>query len=464
MGAAGRESPDTVEHLPVAVIGAGQAGLAMSWHLTADGVDHAVLERDTALHTWSDARWDSFCLVTPNWQCRLPGHAYDGPDPNGFMVKSEIVAWLDGYRASFDPPVREHTAVNSLRPLGDGPGAADPAGGFAVRTTAGELVADQVVVATGGYHTPAIPRLAERLPADLHQVHSARYRRPADLPAGPVLVVGTGQSGAQIAEDLHLAGRQVHLAVGYAPRFARRYRGRDVIAWMHDTGHYARPVTDRPVEERSADRTNHYVTGRDGGRDIDLRAFARQGMVLHGRLTGVDAGRFAFADDLAANLDAADEVYNGINELIDAHIAANGLDVAVGPSRYTPVWQPPSATGPALAVTDVAAVVWATGFTRDYRWLHAGIFDGAGHPQHRRGVTAVPGLYLLGLPWLHTWGSGRFAGIARDAAYLAEQVRDRRARQVRAHQVRAGTLAGPTADGARMVGQTWGGPWSPIGR
>ncbi len=429
----------TPEHLPVVVIGGGQAGLAMSWHLVATGVEHAVLERDVALHTWSDARWDSFCLVTPNWQCRLPGYDYTGPDPDGFMVKSEIITWLDGYRAACGPPLREHTAVTSLRPLGDGPGAEDPAGGFTIATTAGEIVADQVVIATGGYHIPAIPRLAERLPAGLHQVHSAGYRRPADLPAGPVLVVGTGQSGAQIAEDLHLAGRRVHLAVGNAPRFARRYRGRDVIAWMQDTGHYARPVTEKPIEERTQDRTNHYVTGRDGGRDIDLRAFARDGMVLHGRLLGVEDGRLRFAADLRTNLDAADEVYNGINGLIDDHIVAKGLDVPIGPSRYAPVWRPERDTGPDLGVAEITAVLWATGFTRDYRWLHAGVFDGAGHPQHRRGVTAVPGLYFLGLPWQHTWGSGRFAGLAPDAAHLADRINER----IAGCRTTATAIAGP---------------------
>ncbi|MCK9875819.1 MSMEG_0569 family flavin-dependent oxidoreductase [Frankia sp. Ag45/Mut15] len=428
------------EHLPVAIIGGGQAGLALSWHLVAAGVEHAVLERDTAMHTWRDARWDSFCLVTPNWQCQLPGYTYTGPDPDGFMVRAQILDWLDGYRASFAPPLREHTAVTSLRPRGDGPGAEDPAGGFVLRTTTAatssggdehEIVVDQAVVATGGYHVPAIPRLAERLPAGLVGVHSSAYTNPDALPAGPVLVVGTGQSGAQIAEDLHLAGREVHLAVGNAPRFARTYRGRDVIAWMHDTGHYARPVTDRPLAERTQDRTNHYVTGRDGGRDIDLRAFARDGMILHGRLLDLVDGQFHFAGDLGANLDTADEVYNGINGLIDTHIATHGPAVEIGPSRYVPVWHPPSSTGPDLAVDDIAAVVWATGFTRDHRWLHAGVFDGAGHPQHLRGVTAVPGLYFLGLPWLHTWGSGRFAGLAPDAAYLAEHITERIADQHR---------------------------------
>jgi putative flavoprotein involved in K+ transport len=291
-----------------------------------------------------------------------------------------------------------------------------------VRTTGETYVAEQVVVATGGYHTPQIPRIGERLPAGVEQVHSSRYRNPESLPDGPVLVVGTGQSGAQIAEDLMLAGRQVHLAVGKAPRFARRYRGRDVIAWLEDTGHYDKPVTDKPVEERTQDRTNHYVTGRDGGRDIDLRAFAAQGMTLHGRLLDVADGALSFDADLERNLDGADEVYNGINTLIDEFITARGIETDEGPSRYHPVWRPYGYRGSRLAAGELAAVVWATGFTRDYRWLHAPVFDGAGHPQHVRGVTPVPGVHFVGLPWQHTWGSGRFAGLDRDARHVAEQL------------------------------------------
>jgi putative flavoprotein involved in K+ transport len=435
--AAGAEG--TVKRTSVVVVGAGQAGLAISWHLVQAGIDHVVLERDTITHTWRDARWDTFCLVTPNWQCQLPGYSYTGPDPDGFMVRSEILDWLDGYVASFDPPVREHTAVVSVRPLDDG--------GFSVRTSAGEIVTDQVVVATGGYHTPAVPRIGERLGEHVVQVHSSRYSNPEQLPQGPVLVVGTGQSGAQIAEDLHLAGREVHLAVGHAPRFARRYRGRDVIAWMHDTGHYAKPVTDKPVEERTQDKTNHYVTGRDGGRDIDLRAFAADGMTLHGRLVEIDSTSLRFADDLAANLDAADAVYNGINQLIDTHIDAHGLTTQEGPSRYTPTWEPTGYAGSTLGAADLAAVIWATGFTRDYRWLHAGVFDGAGYPQHERGVTAVEGLYFLGLPWLHTWGSGRFAGIALDAEHVAEHVVERYWQDVPARLSAVARSAPTTATG-----------------
>ncbi|GAB2481665.1 MSMEG_0569 family flavin-dependent oxidoreductase [Jatrophihabitans fulvus] len=406
----------------VAIVGGGQAGLSVSRLLVDRGVDHVVFERDTRMHTWSDQRWDSFCLVTPNWQCRLPGWHYGGPDPDGFMVGREVVAWLEGFAASFDPPLRERTEVTSVRADENGPG-------FTVTTSDGTWQAGQVVVATGGYHRPRLPRVAERLPDHVVQVHSSAYRRADVLPPGPVLVVGTGQSGAQIAEDLMLAGREVHLAVGRAPRFARRYRGRDVIAWMHDTGHYDRPVTDKPVEERTQDRTNHYVTGRDGGRDIDLRDFARRGMRLHGRLRAVDDGRLRFAADLGANLDAADAVYNGINALIDAHIERHGITTADPPSRYEPVWHPPD--GPSELPADaVAAVVWATGFTRDDSWLHVPVFDGAGHPVHVRGVTSVPGVTFVGLPWLHTWGSGRFAGLERDAEFIANHIADRAARPV----------------------------------
>jgi putative flavoprotein involved in K+ transport len=406
----------------VLVIGGGQAALSVSWYLTQHGIEHLVLERDQIFGQWKHARWDTFCLVTPNWQCVLPGYPYTGGDPDGFMVKNELLDWLAGYLATFNPPVYEHTAVTSVRPREDGDG-------FDVDTSSGRIHAEQVVVATGGYHKSAIPRIGERIPPQITQLHSAQYKNPVGLPDGAVLVVGTGQSGAQIAEDLHLAGRTVHLAVGDAPRVARRHRGRDVVAWLQDMGHYDKPVTDQPPEERHRDRTNHYVTGRDGGRDIDLRAFAKDGMLLHGRLVDVTDDHFSFADGLAANLDAADAVYNGINSAIDDFIAAHRINAPPG-TIYTPTWHPEP--GPSTVdLADVSTVIWATGFSSDYQWLHASVFDGSGYPQHRRGVTDVAGLYFLGLPWLHTWGSGRFAAIARDAEHLAEVILDRQARTER---------------------------------
>ncbi|WP_019930373.1 MSMEG_0569 family flavin-dependent oxidoreductase [Nocardia sp. BMG111209] len=401
------------EHRQVVVIGAGQAGLAMSRHLADRGIDHVVLERDTIAHEWRDGRWDNFTLVTPNWQCVLPGYRYEGPDPDGFMPRDEIYRWVRGYADTFDPPVREHVAVTAVTPA---------ASGFDVETSSGPVHCDQVVVAVGGYHVPTVPRFAERLPATVTQLHSAQYRSADALPPGAVLVVGTGQSGAQIAEDLHLAGRQVHLAAGDAPRVARFYRGRDCVAWLQDMGHYDIPVEDQPGGLARRENTNHYVTGRDGGRDIDLRRFALEGMALYGRMIDFHSEQAHFAPTLQRSLDAADAVAEGIKDSIDAYIARSGIDAPTEP-RYVPVWRPEQEI-PAidLGAHDITTVLWSVGFRTDYRWLRAGVFDGAGHPCHRRGVTAVPGLYFLGLPWLHTWGSGRFAAIARDAGHLADRI------------------------------------------
>ena len=404
-------------HVPVAVVGGGQAGLSMSWWLSRHGIEHVVLERDRLGHAWREARWDTFCLVTPNWQCQLPGFPYPGGDADGFMVRAEIVGYLEAYAASFGPPLREGVAVSALSRRPDGP--------FALSTSDGPLTADQVVIATGGYHEPARPRLADRVPAGPVQLDSADYRNPSQLPAGEVLVVGSGQSGAQIAEDLHLAGRTVHLAVGSTPRVARFYRGRDVVAWLDEMGYYDLPVDRHPLGGGVRKNTNHYVTGRDGGRDIDLRAFARDGMRLHGRLLDVTDGRLAFGADLPANLDRADEVSESIKDSIDKHIGATGIPAPVE-DRYRPVWTPPP--GPStLDAAGLAAVVWCVGFRADYSWVELPVFDGRGYPAHHRGVTSEPGLYVLGLPWLHTWGSGRFAGVGRDAEHLAGLVRRRAA-------------------------------------
>ncbi|WP_267595675.1 MSMEG_0569 family flavin-dependent oxidoreductase [Carbonactinospora thermoautotrophica] len=400
------------EHRPVVVIGGGQAGLSMSYCLRQRGIDHLVLERDRVGYEWRERRWDSFCLVTPNWQCRLPGFPYQGDDPDGFMGRDEVVRYIEDYAASFNPPLVEHVTVTRLR----------RGRVFEISTTRGELTTDQVVVATGPYHGPAIPRMAERLPEDVVQIHSSEYRNPDQLPPGEVLVVGSGQSGCQIAEDLHLAGRRVHLAVGDAPRVARFYRGRDVVAWLDAMGYYDKSIDEFDDQDSVRFRANHYVTGRDGGRDIDLRALAREGMRLYGRLIGISDATAHFAADLRRNLDNADAVSESIKDSIDEFIEAQGIDAPVEP-RYTPVWEPADEPGELdLRRSRISAVVWCTGFRREYRWIEVPVFDGRGYPTHKRGVTSCPGLYFLGLPWQHTWGSGRFSGVARDAEYLAERI------------------------------------------
>lgn len=402
------------DRISVAVIGGGQAGLSASYYLTRQGIDHLVFERKTAFHVWSEKRWDSFCLVTPNWQCNLPGHPYSGSDPDGFMVKAEILDYLNGFRRSFDAPLLESVAVTRVTRAANGL--------YAISTSKGSYWADHVIVASGGYSIPIIPRGAERLPAAIRQIHSEQYRNPQALPEGEVLVVGSGQSGAQIAEDLHLAGRRVHLAVGDSPRCARFYRGKDVVAWLAEMNYCELPVDQHPLREGVRDNSNHYVTGRDGGRDIDFRKFATEGMALYGLLDDIDGGTMRFRATLRASLDAADRTYNGINAAIDRYIAENCI-IAPPPSVYMPVWEPEDEpTHLDLAASGVSAIIWCIGYRPDFHWLDAPVFNGSGHPQHQRGVTRQPGLYFLGLPWLHTWGSGRFSAVGRDAEYIVDQI------------------------------------------
>ncbi|HEY9827754.1 MAG TPA: MSMEG_0569 family flavin-dependent oxidoreductase [Stenomitos sp.] len=406
------------QHYPVIIVGGGQAGLSMSYCLKERGIEHLIFEKHRIGHEWRSRRWDSFCLVTPNWQCQLPGFPYDGHDAHGFMQKEEIVAFIERYAATFDPPIREGVTVSKVRQT--------EGELFAITTSIGDFSADQVVIAVGGYHKPNIPRLAERLSAEIVQLHSSEYKNPQSLPEGSVLVVGSGQSGCQIAEDLHLAGKTVHLCVGTAPRSPRRYRNKDVVDWLDQMGYYDLSIEDHPQKENARRNTNHYLTGRDGGREIDLRQFALEGMQLYGRLQGIDSGKLHFKPDLAQNLDHADNVAANIKQSIDTFIAKNQIDVPTEAS-YQPVWKPKTERlSLDYQAANITSVIWSTGYQSNFSWIEVPVFHGNGYPGHVRGVTDVRGLYFLGLPWLHTWGSGRFSGIARDATYLADYIVARR--------------------------------------
>lgn len=403
-----------MQHHTVIIVGGGQAGLSISYYLKERGVDHVVFEKNRIGHAWRNQRWDSFCLVTPNWQCQLPGFPYPGDDPHGFMGRDDIVNYVEAYARSFNPPLQEGVAVARVRREGNDR--------FYLSTSAGEFTANQVVIATGGYHKPKIPTFAARLPESVMQLHSSQYKNPDLLPKGAVLVVGTGQSGCQIAEDLHLAGRQVHLCVGGAPRSPRRYRGRDVVDWLDQMGYYDIPIDKHPQQESVRHKTNHYLTGRDGGREIDLRRFALEGMQLYGRLTHIKGTELEFDGTLKRNLNQADAVAASIKQTIDTFIEKHQIE-APPEAPYQPLWEPHEEWLSLDYVgANITTVIWAIGYHSDFSWIDVPVFDGKGDPGQDRGVTPVEGFYFLGLPWLHTWGSGRFSGIARDAQYLADRI------------------------------------------
>lgn len=404
-----RESHD------VLVIGAGSAGLAASYHLTRAGRDHVVVDRSRVGQGWH-GRWDSFCLVTPNATVQLPGYGYDGDDPDGFMLRDEVVSYLERYATSFSAPLRLGVGVTRLRRDGTV---------YVAETSDGRIEARSVIVATGTFQLPHIPVVSEQLPDDILQLHSSLYRSPEALPDGAVLVVGSGQSGAQIAEELHEAGRRVVLAVSRAGRAPRRYRGRDTSAWMGEMGLLEQKVhdLDNPEERFSA---NMHVTGKRGGHTINLHRFSRDGMQLVGKVRGASNGNLRIADDLHDNLAGADQRAEGIRKAIDEYITASGIDAPEPDPSDDHVGQEgfdlPLTKELDLAATGVSTVIWATGYRQGFDWIDLDVTDGRGNPIHERGVTAFPGLYFLGLSWLHKAKSGLLSGVGEDAAYTVEHL------------------------------------------
>jgi putative flavoprotein involved in K+ transport len=431
-GGNGRETVDTL------VIGGGQAGLATSYWLMQAGVEHLVVERRGELGgAWHDC-WDSFCLVAPNFTLLLPGMPYDGPEPDAFMPRAGIVNYVRRYAASFGAPVRLGTAVNRLT-------ASD--GHFEARTDGGTIEARNVVLATGPYQRPVVPPAADRLAPHIQQLHSHDYRRPGQLAEGGVLVVGTGQSGTQIAEELHQAGREVHLAVSSCVSVPRRYRGRDVVWWLlnsflhgDEVGVHFPTVDDLPTPAARFGCFPH-LSGKDGGHDIDLRRFARQGIRLYGRLESAAGTQVRFGDDLAERLAAADRGFDEeFRPLFDAYIAAAGIDAPPDDRPPYDDFVPGTTTELDLDAADIAAVVWATGYRLDFGWVDLPIFDEWGYPKHKRGVTTHPGLYAVGLPWLYSEPSSVLAGVGADAEHVVKHLTrssEARGAQGRRHARRA---------------------------
>jgi putative flavoprotein involved in K+ transport len=393
----------------VAVLGAGQAGLAMSRCLTARSIDHVLIERGEVGSSWRTERWDSLRLLTPNWMSRLPGHSYDGDDPNGFMTSDEVVEHLVRYRCSFDAPVQANTTVRSVR---------ERDAGYEVRTDQGTWTARAVVVATGACSTPHVPALAGHLPASIRQLSPIHYRNPAEVEDGRVLVVGASASGVQLAEELQRAGREVTLAVGEHVRAPRSYRGRDIHWWMDRLG-----ILDErfdAVEDLTRARRLHslQLVGSPERRSLDLNALAEIGVELVGRFVGVVGTRAQLSGDLANNCASADLKMDRLLDQIDRRVAMLGLDRDLPPpDRPRPTTTPRAETS--LDLRDVRTVIWATGFRPSYPWLERHLLDGKGGIRHHGGIMERPGMYVLGLPFTRRRKSSFLDGVGPDAVELA---------------------------------------------
>ncbi|MEY8839589.1 flavin-containing monooxygenase, partial [Cribrihabitans sp. XS_ASV171] len=401
-----------MEKFDTVVVGAGQAGVAMSEHLTSLGIDHVVLERHRIAERWRTERWDSLVANGPAWHDRFPNMEFDC-DGDVFADKESVAQYFVDYASRFDAPIRTGVEVREVVPL-------EGRQGFRVETSDGVIEARNVVAATGPFQKPAIPPV---VPADAGplQIHSNAYRNPDQLPEGAVLVVGGGSSGVQIAEELMDAGRRVYLSIGPHDRPPRRYRGRDNVWWLGVLGKWN---ADSPGP--GTEHVTIAVSGAHGGRTIDFRRLAHRGMSLLGMTAGYEAGKVHFADDLRRNLDEGDANYLSVLDEADAYIARNGLDLPEEPEAREIPEDPDCVTHPMLELdlreAGIGTILWATGYTFDFGWLKADCLDDQGRPVHQRGVTREPGLYFLGLPWQTRRGSSFIWGVWHDARFIADQI------------------------------------------
>jgi len=407
-----------VEKTDTIIIGGGQSGLAMSYLLTEQERDHVVLEKNERIGESWRGRWDSFTLVTPNWQLQLPGHPYQGDNPDGFLPRDQVVEYLEDYAATFDPPIQFRVEVTAVERNESGDN-------YRVATTDGDYEAPRVVVAVGAFQYPDIPSFSQNAVAEIVQLHSSEYKNPAALPAGNVLVVGSGQSGCQIAQELNDSGRRVYLCTGSATRLPRRYRGKDGMWWAMKLGITEQTVDelDSPAERFAA---NPHISGKDGGQEINLHQFARDGIHLLGRLEDLQGWQATLAPDLHQNLARADQAAADFLAGVDRYVRKAGLEAAEETvTELQDGYQQEVTTELDLAEAGIKVIVWATGFDWDFSWVRLPIFDEWGYPVQERGVTGYPGLYFLGLHWLHTLKSGLFLGVGGDAEHIAERIAER---------------------------------------
>lgn len=419
-----RDRPPDSGVLDVVVVGAGQAGLGVAYFLKRQGRRFVVLEQGRIGETWRSQRWNSFTVNTPNWLNGLPGTPYVGPEPDGFYRRDELVAAFERHAQDLELPVRTGVAVTSVD--------ASAAGGFEVRTklrgnAAQTLTARNVVVAAGALRVPKTPSLSAELPVDVHQIHSANYRSAGTLPPGAVAVVGSGQSGVQIAEDLCQTGRTVYLFTSRVPRLPRRYRGRDVLAWWAEMGFLdVTPADLADPEMRFVAQPQISGIGRYG-HTLSLQKLAGDGVELRGRLVSIEGDTLVPDDQLADHARFADERSAMFKADIDAYLEREGKfpspledDQADSPADLTRLGM--GTSGVDLRSAGIGSVIWATGFKADFSWIRLPVFDDDGRPVHERGVSPISGLYFLGFPWLHSRKSGLIAGIEEDAGHVAESI------------------------------------------
>jgi putative flavoprotein involved in K+ transport len=407
----------SIEEIEVVVVGAGQAGVAMSEHLGNCGVPHIVLERHRIAERWRSERWDSLVANGPAWHDRFPGLEFLDVDPDGFASKEQVGDYFVAYAEKIGAPIRCGVEVTSVRRNEGRPG-------FRVETSDGVIEARFVVAATGPFQRPVVPPIVPDGAVPV-QMHSSAYRNPEQLPEGAVLVVGAGSSGVQIAEELQRSGRRVYLSVGPHDRPPRSYRGRDFCWWLGVLGKW-----DAETPPEGAEHVTIAVSGARGGHTVDFRALAARGVRLVGRTTSYDGGTLRFADDLGENIANGDTSYLSLLAEADAYVDRHGLDLPEEPEARILGPDPECVTDPLLelnfADAGVTSVVWATGFATDYSWLQVDAFDERGKPQHRRGVSSEPGIYFLGLPWLSRRGSSFIWGVWHDARLVADHIATQR--------------------------------------
>lgn len=408
---------DSATVVDTLVVGGGQAGIAVSEHLSNNAISHLVIEKNRIAEGWRTGRWDSLVANGPAWHDRFPGLEFEGYGPDDFVTKDDVAKYMETYAKKISAPIKTGIEVTKVR-------RNTGKGGFIVETTDGLIEASNIVAATGPFQTPAIPSIAPAT-EDILQIHSAKYYNPEQLPEGAVLIVGGGSSGVQIADELNRSGKKVFLSVGPHDRPPRTYRNRDFVWWLG-----VLRLWDMAASEPGKEHVTIAVSGAQGGHTVDFRELAQQGIQLVGRTKSFENGKIIFESDLADNIRAGDENYLSLLDAADAYIERNGLNLPQENDARTFLPDQECMINPILSLdiknAGITSIIWATGYSQDYGWLEVDTFDTNGRPLHQRGVSKEPGIYFVGLPWLSRRGSTFIWGVWHDAKHIADHIATQR--------------------------------------